>query len=140
MVFGGFLSVCPIHLHFFFFISFSMGSCLVIFQSVVLDILSVHFRCSILCRHLLMKVCILFNVFCVLGMSMLKKIIITVSICPQNQVIVETSAANQQFIATVVLIIGLAVRLVSNSRSKPRLRFYITALTPLPLSSLPFPM
>ena len=48
MVFGGFLSVCPIHLHFLFFISFSMGSCLVIFQSVVLDILSVHFRCRIL--------------------------------------------------------------------------------------------
>ena len=42
MVFGGFLSVCPIHLHFLFFISFSMGSCLVIFQSVVLDILSVQ--------------------------------------------------------------------------------------------------
>ena len=37
-----------------------MGSCLVIFQSVVLDILSVHFRCRILRRHLLMKVCILF--------------------------------------------------------------------------------
>ena len=66
MVFGGFLSVCPIHLHFLFFISFSMGSCLVIFQSVVLDILSVHFRCRILRRHLLMKVCILFSVFCVL--------------------------------------------------------------------------
>ena len=43
-----------------------MGSCLVIFQSVVLDILSVHFRCRILRRHLLMKVCILFSVFCVL--------------------------------------------------------------------------
>ena len=66
MVFGGFLSVCPIHLHFLFFISFSMGSCLVIFQSVVLDILSVHFRCRILRRHLLMKVYILFSVFCVL--------------------------------------------------------------------------
>ena len=66
MVFGGFLSVCPIHLHFLFFISFSMGSCLVIFQSVVLDSLSVHFRCRILTRHLLMKVCILFSVFCVL--------------------------------------------------------------------------
>ena len=44
LVFGGFLSVCPIHLHFLFFISFSKGSCLVIFQSVVLDILSVHFQ------------------------------------------------------------------------------------------------
>ena len=36
------------------------------FQSVVLDMLSVHFRCRILRRHLLMKVCILFSVFCVL--------------------------------------------------------------------------
>ena len=59
----GFLSVCPIHLHFLFFISFSMGSCLVIFQSVVLGTLSVHFRCRILRRHLLMKVYILFSVF-----------------------------------------------------------------------------
>ena len=66
MVSGGFLSVCSIHLHFLCFISFSMGSCLVIFQSVLLDILSVHFRCKILRRHLLMKVCILFSVFCVL--------------------------------------------------------------------------
>ena len=45
---------------------FSMGSCLVIFQSVVLDILSVHFRCRILRRHLSMKVCILLSVLCVL--------------------------------------------------------------------------
>ena len=66
MVSGGFLSVCPIHLHFLFFISFSIGSCLVIFQSVVLGTLSVHFRCRILRRHLLMKVCIIFSVFCVL--------------------------------------------------------------------------
>ena len=50
------MTVCPIHLHFLFFISFSMGSCLVVFQSVVLGTLSVHFRCSILRRHLLMKV------------------------------------------------------------------------------------
>ena len=56
----------PIHLHFLFFITFSMGSCLVIFQSVVLDTLSVHFRCKILRGYLLMKVCILFSVFCVL--------------------------------------------------------------------------
>lgn len=56
----------PIHLHFLFFITFSMGSCLVIFQSVVLDTLSVHFRCRILRGYLLMKVCILFSVFCVL--------------------------------------------------------------------------
>ena len=42
------------------------GNCLVIFQSVVLDILSVHFRCRILRRHLLMKVCILFSDFSVL--------------------------------------------------------------------------
>ena len=28
-------------------------------------VLSVHFRCSIMRRHLLMKVCILFSVFCV---------------------------------------------------------------------------
>ena len=62
---GGFLSVCPIHLHFLFFISFSMGSCLVVFQSVVFGTLSVHFKCSILRRHLLMKVCIFFCVFCV---------------------------------------------------------------------------
>ena len=45
---------------------FSMCNCLVIFQSVVLDTLSVHFRCKILRRHLLMKVCISFGVFCVL--------------------------------------------------------------------------
>ena len=56
MVSGGFLNVCPIHLHFLFFITFSMGSCLVIFQSVVLGTLSVHFRCRILRRLLLMKV------------------------------------------------------------------------------------
>ena len=43
-----------------------MGSCLVIFQSVVLDILSVHFRYRIIRRHLLMKVCILFSVYYVL--------------------------------------------------------------------------
>ena len=51
---------------FLFFISFYMGSCLVIFQSVVLGTLSVHFRCRILRRYLLMKVCILFSNFCVL--------------------------------------------------------------------------
>ena len=50
----------PFSLLYFIFIG------LVIFQSVVLDILSVHFRCRILRRHLLMKVCILFSVFCVL--------------------------------------------------------------------------
>ena len=66
IVSGGFLSACPIHLNFLFFISFTMGSCLVIFQSVVLGILSVHSRFSILRRHLLMKVCILFSVCCVL--------------------------------------------------------------------------
>ena len=48
---------------FLLFISFSMGSCLVIFQSVVLDTLSVHFRSKTLRRHLLMKVCIRFSVF-----------------------------------------------------------------------------
>ena len=53
--------VCPIHLHFLFFISFSMGCCLVVFRSGVLGTLSVYFRCSILRRHLLMKVCILFS-------------------------------------------------------------------------------
>jgi len=58
---AGFLSLCPIYLHFLFFISFSMGSCLVVFQSVTLDTLSVHFRRW----HLLMKVCILVSVFCV---------------------------------------------------------------------------
>ena len=42
-----------------------MGNCLVTYQSVVLDTLSVHFRCNILRRHLL-KVCIRFSVFCVL--------------------------------------------------------------------------
>ena len=57
--------MCPIHLHFLFFISFTIDSCLVIFQSIVLDILSVHFRHRILRRHLLMKVCILFSMFCV---------------------------------------------------------------------------
>ena len=49
----------PFSLLYFIF----MGSCLVIFQNVVLGTLSVHFRCSILRRHLLMKVCILFSVF-----------------------------------------------------------------------------
>ena len=62
---GGFLSVCPIHLHFIFFISFSMEGCLVHFQSVVLVTLFDHFRCNILRRHLLMNVCILVSVFCV---------------------------------------------------------------------------
>ena len=66
MVYGGFLSVCPIHLYFLFFISCSMGSGLVSFHSVVLDTLSVHFRCKILCKHLLMEVCIIVSVFCVL--------------------------------------------------------------------------
>ena len=60
------MGVCPIHLHFLFFISFSMDSCLVHFQSVVLDTLSDHFRCRILRRHLLIKICIRFDVFCVL--------------------------------------------------------------------------
>ena len=64
----------PIHLHFLFLISFSMCSCLVIFQSVVLGTLSVHFRCSILRRHLLMKVCILFSVLCVVTMSPILRI------------------------------------------------------------------
>ena len=36
------------------------------FPSVLLDTLSDHFRCKILHRHLLMKVCILFSVFCVI--------------------------------------------------------------------------
>ena len=39
-----------------FFISFSMGSCLVIFQCVLLGALSVHIRCRILHRHLLVNV------------------------------------------------------------------------------------
>ena len=51
---GGFLSVCPIHFNFLFFVSFYMGRCLAIFQS-----LSVHFRYKILRKHLLRKVCIL---------------------------------------------------------------------------------
>ena len=66
IVSSGFLSVYPIYLHFLLFISFSMGGCLFIFQSVMLGTLSVHFWCSILRRHLLMKVGILFSVFCVL--------------------------------------------------------------------------
>ena len=45
---------------------FSIGSSLVHSQSVVLDTLSDHFVCRNLRRHLLMKVCILFSVFCVL--------------------------------------------------------------------------
>ena len=49
-----------------FYLRLFAGSCLVIFQNVVLGTLSVHFRCRILCGHLLMKVCILFSVFCVL--------------------------------------------------------------------------
>ena len=48
-----------VHLHFLFFISFSMSSCLVHFQSVMLDTLSVHLRCKILQRLSLMKFCIL---------------------------------------------------------------------------------
>ena len=58
--------MCPTHLHVFFFISFSMGIYLVHFHCVVLDTLHNHFRCKMLLRHLLMKVCILFSVFCVL--------------------------------------------------------------------------
>ena len=57
MVSWDFPSVWSIDLHFLFFISFAMGSCLVHFQSVVLDTLSDHFTCEILCRPLLMKVC-----------------------------------------------------------------------------------
>ena len=57
MVSGGFLSVCPIYPHFIFCITFSVGSCLVHFQSVVLVTLR---------RHLLLNVCIPFSVFCVL--------------------------------------------------------------------------
>ena len=60
------LSVCPIHLHFLFFISFSTNSCLVLSHSVVLYIFSDHFRSKILRRHLLMKICILFSVFCII--------------------------------------------------------------------------
>ena len=53
MVFGGFLSVCPIHLHFIFFISFCMGSGLVYFQSVPVVLVTVddHFRYRILRRN-----------------------------------------------------------------------------------------
>ena len=69
MISDGFLSVCPIHLHFLFFISCSMGSGLVIFQSLVLGTLSVHFMCRIVRRHLLMEVGILFSVFCVFLVS-----------------------------------------------------------------------
>ena len=36
-----------------------------LFVSVLFGTLSVHFKCSILRRHLLMKVCIFFSVFCV---------------------------------------------------------------------------
>ena len=46
--------MCPIHFHVLFFISFSMGSCLVHFHGVVLDTLSDHCRCRILCRYMLM--------------------------------------------------------------------------------------
>ena len=54
---GDFLSMCPIHL-LFFFIPLAMCSCFVHFHSVVLVVLSDHFRCRILDRHLLMNVCI----------------------------------------------------------------------------------
>ena len=43
------LSVCPVHLHFLFFILFSVGSCLVHFQSVVLGTLSLMKIISLLC-------------------------------------------------------------------------------------------
>ena len=60
--------MCLIHLHFLFFISFFywlfFGS--VPWRDVVLDTLSDHFRCKILRRHLLMKVCILYNSPCLL--------------------------------------------------------------------------
>ena len=62
MFVAGFLNVCPIHLHYLFFISFFTGSCLVISHSVVLDTLSDHFRGNILRWHLLMNVCIFFSV------------------------------------------------------------------------------
>ena len=55
MFVAGFLSVCHIHLHVVFVISFSTGSCLVLSHSVVLDTLSDQFRYKILRRHLLMK-------------------------------------------------------------------------------------
>ena len=74
MVSGGFLSVCPIHLRFLFFISFSMGSCLVIFQSVVIGTLCVHFRCRILRRHLLMKVCIVLVSSVYFAMSPIRRV------------------------------------------------------------------
>ena len=49
MSIAGFPIVCPIYLHFLFFISFSTGSCLILSHSVVLDSLSDHFRCKIRC-------------------------------------------------------------------------------------------
>ena len=60
MISGGFLSVSTsIFSSLFHFLW-------VVFQRVVLDNLSVHFKCKILHRHLLVKVYIIFNVFCVL--------------------------------------------------------------------------
>ena len=53
--FLSFLSVCLIHLHFLLFISFFTCMCSVLSHNIMLDILSDHF---------LMKVCILFSVFC----------------------------------------------------------------------------
>ena len=47
----------------------SVGSCLVIFQSVVLDSLSVHFRCKILRKHLLVKVRIILASYVYFAMS-----------------------------------------------------------------------
>ncbi|CAH8861870.1 unnamed protein product [Trichobilharzia szidati] len=62
MSLAGFLRVWPIHLHFFLPICFTMGSWLVRSQRSLLLILSGHLILSIERRHLLMKVCSLFEV------------------------------------------------------------------------------
>ena len=63
-----FLSRCtPSLLYLFLCLSARCFVAYLFFSSlgVVFGTLSVHFKCSILRRHLLMKVCIFFSVFCV---------------------------------------------------------------------------
>ena len=105
----------PIHLHFLFFISFSMAIYLVHFQRVVLETLYDHFKCKILRRHLLMKVCILFTVFCVLRHV--------------SDRLSQTALTFELNILSIVLIlICFAVRIVLNMMNAT-LAFCILALT-----------
>ena len=58
---GSFLKVCPTHRHFRLLTWTAIGSCLALVHRSVLGTLSNHFTLRICRRHLLTKVCILFE-------------------------------------------------------------------------------